>query len=88
MGEKLKGNGIGSRRKTGQCSICLLDRGEILSGREFPFVQRDRQGSWSKFITQKLSDFSPTLGLERKCMGWDFPEPRPSLVLLGNKFTQ
>ncbi len=39
-----------------------------------------------KFITQKLSDFSPTLGFVKKCMWWDFPEPRPNLVLLENKF--
>jgi hypothetical protein len=26
-GEKLKGNGVGDRKKTGQCSICLLVKG-------------------------------------------------------------
>jgi hypothetical protein len=44
------------------------DNGGILSGVEFQFLQRDRQGSKTlKFMKPKLSQTIHTLGLERKC---------------------
>ncbi len=85
----MKENGVGNRKKTGQCSVCLLVRGGKFSlGENFFLYRGVDRGVGKKFITQKLSDFRPTLGLERKCMGWDFTEPGPNLVSLGNKFTK
>ncbi len=57
MGGNLKGNRVGNRKKNGPCSICLPVRGGILSGREFPFVQRDRQGVGHKIHDTKIVRF-------------------------------
>ncbi len=46
------------------------------------------RGVGHKIRNTQTVRFNPTLGLERKCMDWDFPEPGPNLVPLGNKFTK
>ena len=54
--------------KLPQFNAWSVGGGEILSGVEFQFIQWDRQGSQSlNYVTTKLSQISPTLGLERKC---------------------
>jgi hypothetical protein len=56
------------KRKLPQFNAWSVGGGEILSGVEFQFIQWDRQGSQSlNYVTTKLSQISPTLGLERKC---------------------
>ncbi len=76
----MKENGVGDRKKSGQCSFCLLVQGGGDSlWKTISFYTEGSTGELEiKFITQKLLDVRPTLGLERKCMGWDFPEPGPN----------
>ncbi len=65
-------NGVEDRKKTGQCSFCLLVQGAKISLEENLLLYRDIDRVFGKKVyNTKLSDIRPPLGLERKCMGWE-----------------